>query len=557
MVGLRPVASNANLNQAAQAHSDYLQANGNGISHDEMPGSTGFTGINPSNRLIAASYPYSTMNEVISGGVSTGQQAVQGLVQAIYHRFGILDSEVADVGIGQGSALGKYPNFVIDFGATFSNAVSMPQSWLGTYPVRGQTGVTRDFLSDTEFPDPVATQNRVGYPVSVHAGGARDTLLVSSFSLKPVDGAPLAVQLLSHPSDAHVPTSAAAIVPLTVLDYGTRYQADFSGTRNGQLVTLRWTFTTAAYSVIQIDLLYQRVDTSQVARVQVSGGNGGASLTGRSWLPTSSLNPAPKVNEVSPGVFEVRVSAPVEMTLSFTDTDGQTLDAKVSFADPIAETTALAVGWNLMGNPLQTPILMLDRFGRVDAPVAGVTDNVVSVWKWLPANSQWAFYAPSMTASALTSYASGKGYAVLDRIEPGEGYWVNAKVALGFAARTAVPSPTVPTVLMGGWSLLGVGGESVTPAAFDKALPTGLLTGPSWCYPDACWQVSGGLASTPSIKSLWSWDAKGSQWRFFAPSLALQAGTVLKDYATSKGYAPYDLEELLYLHTGEGFWVSK
>jgi hypothetical protein len=556
LVGLPPVTLNVNLSQAAQAHADYLQTNINGISHDETLGQPGFTGVNPGQRSSAAGYVYSSVNEVISGWVSSGQQAVQGLVQAIYHRFGILAPEVAEVGIGQGTASGKFPNFVIELGATSTNAVTMPQGWLSTYPVNDQAGVARDFLSDTEVPDPVASQNRVGYPVSIHAGAA-DTLVVSSFSLKPVGGAPLAVQLLSYPVDTHVPAHAAAIVPLTVLEYGTQYLVDFTGMLNGQVLSKSWTFTTAAYSTIHFDWPYQRVGTSQVARVQVSGGNGGASLISQSWLPTSDVEPLLNVKELSPGVFEVRVSAPAEVTLNFADTDGQTLDAKVSFADSISETTALTVGWNLMGNPLQTPILMLDRFGRVDAPVAGVTGNIVSVWKWLPTNAQWAFYAPSMTASALASYASGKGYAVLDRIEPGEGYWINAKGTWSFSARTGVPNPTVPQALSGGWSLLAVGGEAITPAAFDKALSTGGLSGQSLCYPNECWQVSGGLAATPSIKTLWSWDATASQWRFFAPSLALQAGAVLKDYAAAKGYVPYDLEELLYLHTGEGFWVNK
>jgi len=553
-VGLSPVTTNALLNQAAQAHADYLQANVNDISHDETPGLPGFTGATPGARLIAAGYSYSTMNEVISGGDTSGQKAVQGLVQAIYHRFGILAPAVAEVGIGQGAALGKLPNVVIDFGATFGNAVTMPQGWLGTYPVDGQTGVVRDFFSNTESPDPVANQDRVGYPVSIHAG-ANDTLLVTSFTLKPVGGAPVQVQLLNYPADAHVPPSAAAIVPLSVLDYGTTYQADFSGTRNGQSVNLSWTFTTAAYATIQIDLPYQRVGTSQVARVQVSGGNGGSHLTGHSWTQ-GSTDPAPQVTEVSPGVFEVRVAAPSDVTLNFADTDGQTRAAKVSFADSITEATVLVAGWNLLGNPLQTAIQLQQRFGSVDAPVAGVTDNVVSVWKWLPGNAQWAFYAPSMTASALASYALGKGYVVLDRIEPGEGYWINAKGQFSFPARSGVPSSTVPQTLPTGWSLLGVGGEAVTPAAFDKALSVGRLSGQSMCYPGECWQVSGGMAATPSIKTMWTWDAKG-QWRFFAPSLALDGGTALQDYATGKGYVAYDLAENLYLHTGEGFWVNR
>ncbi|MDD5029979.1 MAG: CAP domain-containing protein [Rhodoferax sp.] len=563
-VGLPAVTRNAQLDQAAQAHADYLQTNSNGISHDEaqfLPNSTdpapGFTGVGPGNRLTAAGYTYSRMNEVISGGVTMGQQAVQGLVQAIYHRFGILATAVAEVGIGQGNATGKYANFVMDFGATFGNAVTMPTGWLGTYPVNGQTGVVRSFDSDTESPDPVATQNRVGYPVSIHADD-NDTLTVGSFTLTPAAGGmPLPAKLLSFPADAHVPPSAAAIVPLTVLDYGTQYRADFSGTRNGQAVSQSWTFTTAAYSTIQIDLPFQRVGSTQVARVQVSGGNGGNRLAGRSLSSSGSTDPAPQVTEVVPGVYEVTVAAAADVTLSFTDDDGQTRDAKISFADPITETTALAKGWNLLGNPLQTPMVMLERFGNADAPVADVTSNVVSVWKWLPASAQWAFYAPSMTAQALATYAAGKDYAVLDRIEPGEGYWINVpQVTLTFQPRTGVPSPTLPQSLPIGWSLLGVGGEAVTPAAFDKALPVGAFSGHSLCLTE-CWNVSNGLAATPSIKTLWSWDAAANQWRFFAPSLALQGNTVLSDYATGKGYAPYDLQEYLYLHVGEGFWVNK
>jgi hypothetical protein len=556
LVGLPVVTINTNLNQSAKAHADYLQTNINGISHDETPGLPGFTGAAPADRISAAGYVWNHVNEVISGGISSGQQAVQGLVQAIYHRFGILAPAVAEAGIGIGSALGKFPNVVINFGATLSNAVTMPSGWLGTYPVQGQTGVVRDFYSDTESPDPITNQNRVGYPVSIHAG-ARDTLLVSSFTLKPIGGAPLAAQLLSYPTDAHVPASAAAIVPLVLLDFGTQYQADFSGTLNGQAVALSWTFTTANFSPLSVDLLRQRVGTTQLARVQLSGGNGGSSLRRTQWQPAGSVDPAPKVVEVSPGLFEVSVVAAADVTLTFTDAEAQTLNAVVSFADPISETTSLVKGWNLVGNALQAPQVMRDRFGSADAPLVGVSDTVVSVWKWLPANSQWAFFAPSMTAQALATYAAGKGYAVLESIGPGEGFWVNTNAALIFQLRTGVPSPTVPAALSAGWSLLGVGGEAVTPAAFDKALSTGSLSGNSLCYPGECWQVSGGLAATPSVKTLWAWDAAGTKWRFFAPSLALQGGTTLNDYAVGKGYVPYDLAELLYLHPGEGFWVNK
>ena len=556
LVGLPPVTWNANLGKSAQSHADYLQTNFDGISHDETPGLPGFTGATPGDRITAGGYTWSHVNEVISGGIASGQQSVQGLVQAIYHRFGILAPSVAEAGVGVGTVVGKSPNLVINFGATASNAVSMPSDWLGTYPVNGQTGVVRDFLSDNESPDPVANQNRVGYPVSIHAGD-KDILQVSSFTLSPVGGSPLPVQLLSHPDDPHVPASAAAIVPLTVLDYGTRYQADFAGTRNGQPVALSWTFTTADYSTLRVDPPYQRVGTSQAVRVQVTGGNGGSHLSNKQWATASKDQPAPQVTEISPGLFEVRVLTPTEVTLTFEDQDQQTMVARLSFADPITETTTLVKGWNLLGNALQTPLVMTDRFGSKDAPVAGVSDQVVTVWKWLAAQSQWAFYAPSMTAQELIAYAGNKGYAVLDRIDPVEGYWVNTNAALSLQARTGVPGLSVPAVLATGWTLLGVGGEALTPAAFDKALSSGALSGHLLCYPSECWQVSGGQAATPSFKTLWTWDAAAGQWRFYAPSLALQGGTKLSDYANSKGYFPYDLAENMHLHINEGFWVNK
>jgi len=280
-------------------------------------------------------------------------------------------------------------------------------------------------------------------------------------------------------------------------------------------------------------------------------------MTNSSWQYSGSVPPAPKITEVSPGLFEVSVSSAAEVTVTFGDMDGQTLVAKVSFADPISEITQLGAGWNLVGNPLQTPIVMTELFGRVDAPIAGVTGNVVTVWKWLPATVQWAFYSPSMTATELLSYVAGKGYAVLDQVAAGEGFWVNVGTALSLPVRTGVPSPSLPQVLNSGWSLLGVGGEALTPAAFDKGLSVGALSGQSMCYPNECWQVSGGLANVPSVKTLWSWNNANATWRFYAPSLALQGGTALNSYAAGKGYVPYDLNETLYLHRGEGFWVNK
>lgn len=75
-------------------------------------------------------------------------------------------------------------------------------------------------------------------------------------------------------------------------------------------------------------------------------------------------------------------------------------------------------GWNLLGNDQDQPLAIATVFGDVR--------NVTTVWKWDVASTGWQFYAPSMDAASLQSYASGKGYGVLSTINPGEGFWVNA-----------------------------------------------------------------------------------------------------------------------------------
>ncbi|MHB8165177.1 MAG: SdrD B-like domain-containing protein [Sulfuricella sp.] len=92
---------------------------------------------------------------------------------------------------------------------------------------------------------------------------------------------------------------------------------------------------------------------------------------------------------------------------------------------------------------------------------------------------------------------------------------------------------------------------SFSAAAATISYPLSFSTG---------WNLAGNSLTTPidvktvfgaqtNIQTVWKWDAVGSKWAFYAPSL--DAAGTLSSYATSKGYSV-----LATINPGEGFWVN-
>jgi uncharacterized protein YkwD len=182
-------------------------------------------------------------------------------------------------------------------------------------------------------------------------------------------------------------------------------------------------------------------------------------------------------------------------------------------------------GWNLAGNSTTTPIPVSQAFGDKN------TYN--TIWKWDATTSAWAFYAPSMTALALATYAAGKGYEVLSTINPGEGFWVNALT-------TSTPTQSGPAYLLGAnallptWNLVATAAD-LGAADFNRAL-------------------SGVFSGAPSnVTTLWAWDATNQLWYFYSPSLDASNG--LSSYIHSKGYEDFAATGVT-LGNGTGFWVN-
>lgn len=191
-----------------------------------------------------------------------------------------------------------------------------------------------------------------------------------------------------------------------------------------------------------------------------------------------------------------------------------------------AQLTLSAIpGWNLLSNSGAV---------AMDVPTTlGDTSQVFTVWKWNATTGRWAFYAPSMSSTDLAAYAQQKGYEVLATIAPKEGFWVNALTQTALSGSTGNGVMLFASDLLAGWNLVG-SADLKTPSLLNQDLSTTLT------------------ASGKTMLTLWAWDAPNGKWRFYAPSLEAQGGTVLNDYIAGKFYLPFTTA----LSATDGFWVN-
>ncbi|MFD8916055.1 CAP domain-containing protein [Streptomyces sp. NPDC059575] len=92
-VGCSPLTVNAELNKAAQAHSDDMAAHQN-MSH------TGSDGSDPGARITAAGYQWSAYGENVAYGYSTPAEVMAGWMASPGHRENILNCSYKEIGVG-------------------------------------------------------------------------------------------------------------------------------------------------------------------------------------------------------------------------------------------------------------------------------------------------------------------------------------------------------------------------------------------------------------------------------------------------------------------------
>ena len=245
LMGLNRASLDAQLDQAAQAHADYMNANG--LCHQESTAASGYTGEWHYDRATAAGYNWNNaaLMEVVAWGLGP-QEAVDSWMESVYHRVPFTVAEWRDAGFGQA---GQYASM------TIASEIPAVDDQAIIYPVHGQLEVPVSFDSDTELPDPVPDRGLVGYPVAVTvaasslnqgAGSNPYEIAVEGASFAGPSG-PLDYLLLS-PEDDETLWFTVALVPLEPLENDTTYEAEISVSwRGGQFETLSSVFTTEAH----------------------------------------------------------------------------------------------------------------------------------------------------------------------------------------------------------------------------------------------------------------------------------------------------------------------
>jgi len=281
--GLIPLRENSHLKLAAKNHANYLIQNSL-IGHSEDRNNIGFTGKFGSNRAIFAGYKTSMVIENISNNNFSAKESIDGLMSAIYHRFGFLDFNIDEIGIGISQNINnRYESaFVYDMGSfnlenlckkevnnqnfktyvegicnnksirvdgeLFTKALNsnrLKNSKVVIYPFDGQTDIPPAFYD--ELPDPLPEYSVSGFPISISFNEAffKDIKLLE-FKLFKGEKEITKTKIYSKESDPNrrLKNGEFALFPLKRLDWNSRYKVVVKYLSNRKIYKKVWHFKT-------------------------------------------------------------------------------------------------------------------------------------------------------------------------------------------------------------------------------------------------------------------------------------------------------------------------
>lgn len=259
--GFGLLKQNAALDTSARGHADWLLINGY-TGHFQTPGTPGFTGVTPDDRMVAAGYgavgSFVSNAESGQGGflpeTGMGTTATRMLLNAPYHALTMVRSHRdGGVAVRDKFDVGLSPNnsFELFFNFGYKNSEGPQLAAAGsvrTYPCPGSTGVRTALYGESPSPAPDRNlrTNPIGSSVMV-VGDPGTTLVITSASMTIANtGASVLLRVpQTKANDANISRTNEGFVSADgPLAANTAYQVNIDGTSNGVAFNRNFVFTT-------------------------------------------------------------------------------------------------------------------------------------------------------------------------------------------------------------------------------------------------------------------------------------------------------------------------
>jgi hypothetical protein len=234
-IGAPPLLGDSRVVAAAQNHSNYSSANGQG-GHFETAGLPYYTGYSARDRVAAMGWSTSFVSEVATGG-SDPLAGVRQLWDAPYHRLGLMHPSASAMGWGHSDIGGRgttVGDIVYNFGlrpvdfvrSPAHNQTNIPTSWSG---------------NESPNPLPSGAARPVGYPIMIVYSGGQSVVMKSAEVI-----APGGVRLAIYYAPQQFEYDYQVIIPQRPLAANTTYHVKMDITVAGNPLVNEWDFSTGA-----------------------------------------------------------------------------------------------------------------------------------------------------------------------------------------------------------------------------------------------------------------------------------------------------------------------
>jgi len=369
--GMPIFTQETHLTAAAQNHSAYMQLN-NLSGHYEDSTKNGYTGKYGADRSVYAGYLSRNVSENVSSGSENFTKSIDGLMSAIYHRFGFLSLERDEIGIGVSNDAIFYTydmansvlrnlcqNGTYSGGSyylpcadtskqidatdyeTISNSIKNASPDLILWPAENISDIPPVFYE--EVPDPLPNHGVSGYPVSVEFNRGKFTTApsVSSFTLEDTSG--VRVNSIINMDKTNDPNGdfteyQFALFPEKRLAWGISYNVELIYTYNGTQSVKNWCFETRTlegkvdrfYSITNNTDISLDIISSKSYAVYVIPNNTKDILGGASYSATANVS---GFSFIDNNTFTITVTGDIGTYVDLSFTNGQKLKLTIANTD--------------------------------------------------------------------------------------------------------------------------------------------------------------------------------------------------------------------------------